>query len=212
VTPDGQLFATDLGGVGGRAKIRKATLDARCAKTAELAAAEPGEPWVIWCGLNAEADTVARLIPGAVNVHGAMSPEEKAEALLGFADGAIRVIVTKPSIASFRMNAAFHARMAFCGLGDSYEQYYRQSAAATGTARPPGAPISYCPSWRRIAERGPQGEQAAETTEDWSARCARRGLGLTRDGIWAAILAGAPGRLRSGAASDWGIGDSRATS
>ena len=42
VVPDGQLFATDLGGVGGRAKIRKATLEARCAETAALAAAEPG--------------------------------------------------------------------------------------------------------------------------------------------------------------------------
>lgn len=30
VVPEGQLFATDLGGVGGRAKIRKATLNARC--------------------------------------------------------------------------------------------------------------------------------------------------------------------------------------
>jgi len=29
-TPEGQLFATDLGGVGGRAKVRKSTLAARC--------------------------------------------------------------------------------------------------------------------------------------------------------------------------------------
>ena len=125
VNPDGQLFATDLGGVGGRAKIRKATMDARCAKTAELVTAEPGEPWVIWCGLNAEADLITKLIPGAVNVHGAMSPEEKAEALLGFADRKIRVIVTKPSIASFGMNWQHCARMAFCGLSDSYEAYYQ---------------------------------------------------------------------------------------
>ena len=64
-------------------------------------------------------------MPGAVNVHGAMSPEEKADALLGFADGKIRVIVTKPSIASFGMNWQHCARMAFCGLGDSYEPYYQ---------------------------------------------------------------------------------------
>ena len=124
-TPEGQLFATSLGGVGGRAKVRKATLEARCGKTAELIAAEPDEPWIAWCGLNAEAEMIARLIPGAVNVHGAMSPEEKAEALLGFADGGIRVIVTKPSIASFGMNWQHCARMVFCGLGDSYEQYYQ---------------------------------------------------------------------------------------
>src|ERR1039458_3086468 len=50
---------------------------------------------------------------------------KKAEALLGFADGKIRVIVTKPSIASFGMNWQHCARMVFCGLSDSYEQYYQ---------------------------------------------------------------------------------------
>jgi superfamily II DNA/RNA helicase len=65
------------------------------------------------------------VIPGAVNVHGAMSPEEKAQAFLDFADGRIRVLVTKTSIASFGMNWQHCARMAFCGLGDSYEQYYQ---------------------------------------------------------------------------------------
>ena len=125
VTPDGQLFATDLGGVGGRAAIRKATLEARCAETARLVSAEPDEPWVIWCGLNAEADMLAKLIPGAVNVHGSMSPEEKADALLGFADRKIRVLVSKPAICSFGMNWPHCARMAFCGLSDSWESFYQ---------------------------------------------------------------------------------------
>jgi hypothetical protein len=125
VTPEGQLFATDLGGVGGRAAIRKATLQPRCERAAELVAAEPGEPWVIWCGLNAEADLLASMIPGAVNIHGSMTPEEKAEGLLGFADGKIRVLVTKPSVASFGMNWQHCARMAFCGLNDSFEALYQ---------------------------------------------------------------------------------------
>jgi Helicase conserved C-terminal domain/DEAD/DEAH box helicase len=123
--PEDQLFATDLGGVGGRAAVRRMTLAARCERTAALAAAEPGEPWVIWCGLNAEADLLTRLIPGAVNVHGSMTPEEKAAGLLGFADGQIRVLVTKPSVASFGMNWQHCARMAFCGLSDSFESLYQ---------------------------------------------------------------------------------------
>jgi superfamily II DNA or RNA helicase len=124
-TPEGQLFATDLGGVGGRAAIRKATLEARCEETARLVTAEPDEPWVIWCGLNGEADMLAKLIPGAVNVHGSMSPEEKADALLGFADRKIRVLVSKPSICSFGMDWPHCARMAFCGLSDSWESFYQ---------------------------------------------------------------------------------------
>lgn len=125
VVPDGQLFATDLGGVGGRSAIRHATLAERCKTAAELVAAEPDEQWLLWCGLNDEADTLADLIPGAVNVRGAMSPEDKAAALLGFADGKIRVLVTKPKIASFGMNWQSCARMAFVGMNDSFESYYQ---------------------------------------------------------------------------------------
>ncbi len=123
--PDGQLFATDLGGVGGRAAVRRSTLDARCQRAADLVAAEPDDPWLLWCGLNDEAETLARLIPGSVNVHGSWSPEDKADALLRFADGGIRVLITKPSIAAFGLNWQHCARMAFVGLSDSYEAYYQ---------------------------------------------------------------------------------------
>jgi superfamily II DNA or RNA helicase len=125
VVPDGQLFATDIGGVGGRAKVRKATLDARVARAAAIVAAEPDEPWLIWCGLNDEADALARAIPGSVNVSGSWSPEDKAGALLGFADGTIERLITKPSIAAFGLNWQRCARMVFVGLSDSYEAYYQ---------------------------------------------------------------------------------------
>jgi hypothetical protein len=119
-----QLFPTDLGGVGGRARVRRETLDARCRKAAELVKAEPDEPWLLWCGLNSEAEMMADLT-GGFNVTGSMSPEEKADALLGFADGKHQIIVTKPGIASQGLNYQHCARMAFVGLSDSYEQYYQ---------------------------------------------------------------------------------------
>lgn len=125
VEAEGQLFATDLGGVGGRAQIRRQTLADRVARAVRLVEAEPDEPWLLWCGLNDEAEALAKAIPGAVNVHGALSPEQKAEALLGFADGAIKVLITKPGIASQGLNYQHCARMAFVGLSDSYEQYYQ---------------------------------------------------------------------------------------
>lgn len=118
------LFPT-LGGVGGRAKMRRDTLSARCDRAAELVAAEPDEQWLLWCGLNDEADELARLVPGAVNVPGAWTPEEKAQAFLDFADGKIRVLITKPSIAAFGLNWQSCARMAFVGLSDSYESYFQ---------------------------------------------------------------------------------------
>lgn len=125
VEVEDQLFATDLGGVSGRAKIRRDSMADRVKRAAELVAAEPDEPWLLWCGLNDEADALAKSIPGAVNVHGSLSPEDKARHLLDFADGGIQVLITKPGIASQGLNYQHCARMAFVGLSDSYEQYYQ---------------------------------------------------------------------------------------
>jgi hypothetical protein len=127
VVPDGQLFATEIGGVGGRAMVRRATLTARCEKAAEIVLAEPDEPWLIWCGLNDESDLLSKLIPGSVNIRGSMSPEDKADLLLGFADGEFLHMVTKPSLAQFGLNYQNCARMIFVGLSDSYEAYYQSA-------------------------------------------------------------------------------------
>ncbi len=123
--PDGQLFRADIGGVGGRAEVRRETLAARVQRAVELVKEEPDEPWLLWAGLNAEADALAAGIPGAVNVSGSWSPEDKAQALLDFADGKIRYLITKPSIASMGLNFQHCARMAFVGIGDSWESYYQ---------------------------------------------------------------------------------------
>jgi hypothetical protein len=60
-----------------------------------------------------------------VEVRGSDAPEDKEAALLGFAEGRIRVLVTKPSIAGYGMNWQHCHQMAFVGLSDSWEQYYQ---------------------------------------------------------------------------------------
>lgn len=123
--PEGQLFRADIGGVGGRAQVRRETLAARVDRAVELVKAEPDEPWLCWVGLNDEAEALARAIPGAVNVHGAMSPEDKAAAYLAFADGDIRYLVTKPSMASMGLNFQHCARQIFVGMNDSWETWFQ---------------------------------------------------------------------------------------
>lgn len=83
------------------------------------------EPWVIWCNLNAESEALAKAIPDAIEVRGSHSTEYKEKALLGFADGKHRVLISKPSICGFGMNWQHCAKMAFVGLSDSYEQLYQ---------------------------------------------------------------------------------------
>lgn len=120
---DGQLFAAGVGGIGGRARVRRETLTARVARAIELA--QTDGQWIVWCGLNDEARDVAAAVDGAVNVEGAWAPDAKAEALEAFQDGQVRVLVTKPSIAGFGMNFQNAHRMVFVGLNDSYESYYQ---------------------------------------------------------------------------------------
>lgn len=66
--PEGQLFRADIGGVGGRAQVRKETMAERVQRAVDLVKAEFEEPWLLWAGLNSEADALAAALPGAVNV------------------------------------------------------------------------------------------------------------------------------------------------
>lgn len=123
--PEGKLFADKLRGVTERAQARKSTTPRRVEETARIVADEPNEQWLIWCGTNAESEALKKAIPDAVEVQGSDKPESKIQNLMDFASGKIKILITKPSIAGFGMNFQRCARMIFCGLGDSYEQYYQ---------------------------------------------------------------------------------------
>lgn len=121
----GDLFAKTAMTLTERRQAQRASIEDRCKALAEVVNAEPGEPWLIWCHLNDEAEELCRLIPGAVNVQGSDSPESKAGNMMDFTHGNIRVLVSKPSICGFGMNWQHCARMAFVGLSDSFEQFYQ---------------------------------------------------------------------------------------
>jgi hypothetical protein len=121
----GLLFADAAGGIGDQRAIRKASIGERAAAVADLVASEPDESWLVWGELNDECDAIESLIPGAVQVKGSDDPDVKADRLLAFARGEIRVLVTKPSIAGFGMNWQRCARQVFAGVGYSYEAFYQ---------------------------------------------------------------------------------------
>lgn len=173
---ENQLFATDLGGVGGRSKVRRETLKARCEKAAELVDRERDRPWIMWCGLNDEADMLEKLIPNSINVYGTMKPEEKAELLLSFADGEYPVLITKPSIAGYGLNFQHCADMAFVGLNDSFEQYYQciRRCYRFGQKRRVKAHIVLSELESQIAVNVARKEREAATRTDGLVRAVRK--------------------------------------
>lgn len=120
----GMLIPMEAEGIAEQRKARKATMRERVSACAELVNGSP-EQWIVWCDLNDESGALNKAIPDAVEVKGSDTPEHKAKALLDFADGRIRVLVTKPSIAGLGLNFQGCAHMAFCGIGNSYESFYQ---------------------------------------------------------------------------------------
>lgn len=118
----GKLFVTSAVGLGAEREERRRTLVERCEKVAELAAHK--NPVIVWTHLNAEADRLEKIIPGAVQVAGANSDAEKEKRLLGFIDGSIRVLITKPKIAGFGLNMQ-HCAHVITFVTHSYESYYQ---------------------------------------------------------------------------------------
>lgn len=120
----GRLFAAEAITLKEQRRTRRLTLDERVGICADLATSSP-EPFLVWCGLNDESAALTKAIPGAVEVKGADTPEHKERALLGFADGSFRVLVSKPSLAGFGMNWQHCNQMAYCGVDHSQEQLYQ---------------------------------------------------------------------------------------
>jgi hypothetical protein len=122
---DGYLFPMEAVTLQERIVARRKSVDERVAKCVDVVNSHPTEPWVIWCNLNIEAELVTKLIPDAVEIRGSHSPEYKEKSLLGFSDGNIRILVTKPKIAGHGMNWQHCAKEAFLGLSDSWEMWYQ---------------------------------------------------------------------------------------
>lgn len=121
---DTRLFAVEAVTLSDQQRARRTTIELKGDRIAQRVNSDDSQ-WLIWCDLNAESEYLANSIPDAWEVRGSDSDEYREKAMLGFADGSVRVLVTKPSIAGFGMNWQNCNHMAFCGLSHSYEQFYQ---------------------------------------------------------------------------------------
>ena len=81
----GMLFAFEATTLGEQREVRRASIEERVAKAAELT--KDGEQWLVWAGLNDESTALVKAIPGAVEVTGSDSAELKEDAVMAFTGG-----------------------------------------------------------------------------------------------------------------------------
>ena len=82
--------------------------------------------WVVWCGLNAEQDAIAKLLgDDCVSIFGSLDADEKMERFERFSSGTVPVLITKASIFGWGINMQFSNNAIFLGLDDSYESFYQ---------------------------------------------------------------------------------------
>lgn len=121
---NGMLFDTGTVNATTIHESRRATIDERCRKSAEIANSTT-DSVIVWCDTNAESKLLSELIPDSVEVHGSQSEKAKVDAFNRFESGDARVIVTKPKIAGFGMNWQHCNRQVFAGVNYSFELYYQ---------------------------------------------------------------------------------------
>lgn len=84
-----------------------------------------GSQTLIWCNMNDEGDGLEDGIPNSIQVAGGDTDDHKETSMIKFANGEIKTIISKAKIMGFGMNFQRCNNMIFCGLSDSFEQYYQ---------------------------------------------------------------------------------------
>lgn len=120
----GMLFSVEAVGLNEQRESRRATLDERVKVVADLVN-RSNEQWIVWCDLNIESEGARKTIHGAVEVKGSDSSDHKEVAMMGFAAGEIKCLVTKPSICGWGMNFQSCHNIAFLGISNSFEMWYQ---------------------------------------------------------------------------------------
>ena len=105
-------------------KQKRASVHDRVALVAEKVNASK-QQWLVWCESNQESELLKKAIPDGIEVKGSDKADYKEDALIGFADGSYRVLISKPSICGFGMNFQNCTKIAFASISYSYESFYQ---------------------------------------------------------------------------------------
>jgi DNA modification methylase len=121
---DGYLIPMGANTLDERRQARKESINDRVDKCMEIIG-NSNEQWMIWCDYNEEGDVMERTLSDSIQVSGSDTDEHKENSMMGFANGDVKILISKPKIAGFGMNFQKCHNVIFLGLSDSYEKYYQ---------------------------------------------------------------------------------------
>lgn len=148
---EGMLFPLPAATLPEQREEKKRSIPERCEKVAELVA--ESDSALVWCHLDAEADMLESLIPGAVQVAGKHSDSAKEQRFMDFIDGKIRGLITKPKIGAMGLNFQ-HCAHVVDFPSHSYEQRYQgiRRCWRFGQTRPVRVDTVYTEGEARVME------------------------------------------------------------
>ena len=129
----------------------KLTIEKRCQKAVELSSFV--DTSVYWCNLNNEGDLIEELDDDAYQIKGSMDLDKKEELLLGFFDGQIKKLITKPKMTAFGLNWQ-HCNHTIYFPTFSYEQYYQSIRRfwRFGQTKPVTVDLVYSDGQKRVLD------------------------------------------------------------
>lgn len=123
---DGYLFGvTTAKTLSERRAARKEALPDKIEKIKEIITQNKDEKFLIWCNYNDESEMLKKAIQNGYEIKGSDTDEHKSYGMIEFAKGNIDCLISKPSICGFGMNWQICHNIIFCGLSDSFEQFYQ---------------------------------------------------------------------------------------
>jgi len=122
---DGMLFADAKFDATKLHQELRMTLDERVNIIAGMCSHIDGQI-IVWTLQNEESSKLAKAIPDAVEVTGAMTTEAKEQRINDFVTGKARILITKPKIAQYGLNMQNCAVQINSGLNFSFEEYYQR--------------------------------------------------------------------------------------
>lgn len=118
----GELLASVAKDLSERREARKESMQDRVAVVKDLI--KDMDSCLVWVDYNDESEMIKNQC-SLTEVKGSDTDQHKEDSMLGFADGTIKYLVSKPSICGFGMNFQKCHNMIFCGVSDSYEKFYQ---------------------------------------------------------------------------------------